>query len=63
MRMYGQENVKIVTVSVDLKSLLSFTACSDCFVGLFVPSYSAVPCKEVGMLTGLEAYCVYHGRD
>ena len=74
MRMYEQENVKIVTVTVtvDSKSLLSFTACSDCCVGLFVLSccvglfvlsYSAVPCTEIGMLTGREAFCVYHCWD
>jgi len=41
--MYEKGNVKIVTATVDLKRLLSFTACSDCCVGLLVSSYSAVP--------------------
>jgi hypothetical protein len=67
IRMHEKENVKIVTVTVDMKSLLSLTAYSYCCVGLFVclfvPSYNAVPCKEVGMPTGREAFCVYHGWE
>jgi hypothetical protein len=61
--MYEKENVKIVTATVDVKSLLSLTAYCDCCVGLFAPSYSDVPCKEVGMPTGGEAFYAYHGWD
>jgi len=34
-----------------------------CCVGLFVQSYSALPCKEVGLPTGCEAFCIYHEWD
>jgi len=40
---------------------LSCMIFSYCCVGLFVPIYSALPYKEVGLTTGCEeAFCAYH---